>query len=144
MPWVGPFQIKEFLKKSLDKKQPLPTGKKGIHLVTKKKWQGTPSKKCEPMYVGGVTGDSDRLLSRVGELVAAMFGLYSKNTKTHTGGQLISTHFRRTEEKEYHPLGLWIAWRTDITCNRCAEKKVYDEIRPWCNERSPPFCNKHG
>ena len=141
MPWVGPFQLRNLLENTLNKKQPLPKGSKGVYLVTEEKWSGTPSEASKPMYVGSVTGDNERFLSRVGELIIEILGFSSEYPGRHRGGQLIHEHCFRMDLK---PLDLWIAWKTHVRCNRCEEMRVFRELNPWANKNTPPTCKEHG
>ena|SRR5215831_18393374 len=90
--WVGPYRIRKMLEdclsQSLVKKAP---DSNSCYIVTRKPWTGHPSPTSTPLYVGGNTGKSERFRTRLGDLLADMFGFYnSRKINHHSGG--ISLH----------------------------------------------------
>jgi hypothetical protein len=68
----------------------LPIHQDSPMLVTRRGWRSRPTPKCEPLYVGGITGKSQRFRTRVGDLLADIFGFYNgKHTRIghHSGGR---------------------------------------------------------
>jgi hypothetical protein len=52
---------------------------KSVYLISRKNnwWKrpnDKPTKECEPLYVGSTTGKSKRFRTRIGDLIADMFG----------------------------------------------------------------------
>jgi len=112
MSWSGPFTIGELLKKCLDNSFPRPSESSGVYLISRKSWEGQPSEGCDPLYVGSNTGESKRFRTRLGDLIADMFGFFGTETGHHSGGQTL--HGYCMQEK-MNPKELYIGWlRTAI------------------------------
>lgn len=140
MPWIGPFTIRSLLEGSLDEAQPRPPERDGVYVVSLKPWSGEPSKDAGILYVGGNTGKSARFRTRMGDLLADMFGFFGDQTGHHSGGQELR---RYCIEKKVDPMKLWIGWKTEVACGSCAEVELYDLLRPERNRKRPPACRGH-
>lgn len=103
------------------------------------------------MYVGGNTGNSERFATRVGDLMADMFGFYGGDTGHHSGGQHI---YEYCEKNKIHPLDLYLGWKKYLispksnssvpsNCPRCQEVLLHDELDPKPNRNKPPKCKWH-
>lgn len=142
--WVGPFRISELLAKCLDKDQAWPPERDGVYLVSRRQWVIAPTLECEPLYYGGTTGRSDRFVTRIGDLVADMHGLYGQTTGHHSGGQSL---YRWCDEHQVLPGELLLGWATAKDwCGRCAEIRLATEFgraSTILNRISPPRCSIH-
>jgi hypothetical protein len=58
--WIGPFQIRELLEAVSDPNPVRPPEQGSAYLVTQRGWQGNPTPASGALYVGGITGKSDR------------------------------------------------------------------------------------
>jgi len=134
--WIGPFRIGELFANCLDDKQQWPPPHGGVYLVSENKWKGVPS---SGLYVGGISGRSARFCTRVGDLLADMFGFYGGGTGHSSGGQHVHDWCRR---KKVNPLNLYLGWYVPVPddCNRCIERKWHRDIRPELNRYTPPRC----
>ena len=139
MKWIGPFKIMELLEKCFDESRKPPEDNKAVYLVSKNKWEKIPNKDCEPLYVGSTTGKSKRFRTRVGDLLADMFGFYGEETGHHSGGKSINGFCR---ENNINPLGLYIGWTANTGCIRCAENKLFDDLEPKLNQNRPKRCDR--
>ena len=84
MRWNSPFRVRDLLENCLDyRKQKWPPEDNGIYLVSLNEWKNNPSKSCNPLYVGSTTGKSARFRTRVGDLIADIFGFYSDEEICH-------------------------------------------------------------
>jgi hypothetical protein len=150
--WVGPFRVRALLDSCLDKRdQPPNIG--SAYLVTKKGWlsRSGPTAKCEPLYVGGITGKSQRFRTRIGDLLADAFGFYNENNRIghHSGGRHLHLWCR---EHKVNPLNLYIGWIKRTKCLRCLEFNLHSywvaELEKkglrLLNKRTPPQCRKKG
>jgi len=137
---VGPFAIDELLSNCLDDTQPCPPESSGVYLVSLNKWYETPSEECTPLYVDSNTGKLNKFLTRIGDLIADMFGFFSAETGHHSGGQLIHNY---CYEKKINPKSLHIGWLKDCSCVRCDENEMYDLLDPRLNMKRPSRCRNH-
>src|SRR5258708_174393 len=87
--WIGPFQILELLEKSSLPDAVWPPDHGSAYLVTRRAWQGNPMPASGALYVGGITGKSDRFRTRIGDLLADSFGFYGKTNGHSSGGTSI-------------------------------------------------------
>lgn len=142
MRWITPFRVRDLLENCLDyRNQKWPPEDNGIYLVSLNAWKNNPSKSCHPLYVGSTTGKSARFRTRVGDLIADIFGFYSdEEIGHHSGGINIHKYCKR---KKILPLDLYIGWAEKCDCVRCAETKTYEQVKPKLNRKSPPVCGIH-
>ncbi len=141
MPWSGPFTIGALLERCLESDRPWPPESPGVYVVTRRYWEGEPDREAEILYVGGITGKSNRFVTRIGDLIADMYGFFGEDTGHHSGGQKLH---RWCVTKQVHPSSLFVAWKTDFPCARCAEYEVWEQLKPQLNAISPPRCKVHG
>ena len=141
MPWTGPFTIGALLEKCLESDRPWPPENPGVYVVTCKSWEGEPDEKAVILYVGSITGKSNRFVTRIGDLIADLYGFFGKDTGHHSGGR--SLH-EWCVTKRVHPSTLFVAWKTDFPCARCAEYEVWEQLDPSENQIKPPRCKLHG
>lgn len=148
--WNGPFRIRDLLEKCLDDAQPWPPAGQAVYLVSRFHWSGAPSKAALPLYFGANTGASERFCTRIGDLMADLFGFWDGGTGHHSGGQSL---YGWCKENRVHPGDLCLAWATSRSwCARCAEVHLAGLVAPdWTrrkeqgllNERRPPACTVH-
>lgn len=136
MKWVGPFTINKLLNSCLDDAHPWPPESNGVYLVSRKAWKIRPNWDCIPLYVGSNTGRSSGLCTRVGDLIADMFGFFWHSS----GGQSL---YNYCKEKKLNPKRLYIGWVENCGCFRCAENYIYDLLKPELNRRRPAKCKQH-
>jgi hypothetical protein len=152
--WRGPFQIKNYLENAISR-DPVwwrrwPPVDNAVYLVSRRSWTESPTTACLPLYVGGTTGESERFRTRVGDLIADLFGFYGGNTGHHSGAQSL---YDWCYEKRVHPRDLWLGWargRGRRSCSRCAEVHLYNTfpratktVPGLLNRRRPPGCTQH-
>lgn len=140
--WVGPFKIRRLLESCLDRESELvPPAVGSAYVVTKRAWQSAPSRGSELLYVGGNTGKSERFRTRIGDVIADAFGLFSTPKTGHSsGGQ--SLH-KWCFENGVHPFDLHIAWVRGAECHRCLECRLYGALKPQLNKVRPKACGTH-
>jgi hypothetical protein len=141
MKWKGPFKIAELLDNCLEDAFPKPPEENSVYVISKLKWDKEPCEDCIPLYVGSNTGRSKRFRTRVGDLIADMFGFFGTETGHHSGG--ITLH-RWCGEQKLNPKELYIGWLEDYSeCIRCAENTLYSQLKPILNRNRPNRCTKH-
>jgi len=115
--WEGPFRIKQLLNSCIDGRAPRPPNKGSAYLITRHKWGKSPTAKSKPLYVGGITGRSQRFRTRVGDLLADAFGFYNEKDRTghHWGGRHLHEW---CIENRVNPLNLYVAWIKRTKCQR--------------------------
>jgi hypothetical protein len=123
--WARPKKIRELLDGCWRRKTFGPPDNKGVYVVSRKCFNEAPDTQCDPLYVGGNTGKSGRFRTRIGDLIADIYGFYGKKGH-HSGGMSINKFCRRYN---INPDNLYISWTRDISCSRCAENEVYDLLR---------------
>ena len=150
--WHGPFQIKTLLDNCLNDDQPWPLASQGLYLVTKNDWKGQPDTSSVPLYFGGNTGTSERFCTRIGDLIADIYGLFDGGTGHHSGGQSL---WFWCNEQGTKPGDLFISWAKPVSpnwCSRCAEISLARLLVPkWddrlnfglLNKNRPPACKIH-
>ena len=138
--WIGPFQVRRLLEGCFDAAVPKPPDSGSAYVVTLKRWRAGPSAKSEPLYVGGNVGRSKRFRTRVGDLLADAFGFYGSETGHHSGGK--SLH-KWCKKNGVNPLELYIGWVASTKCHRCLEVRLFSELQPRLNRKTPPQCVKH-
>jgi hypothetical protein len=139
MKWTGPYTIKDLLDGMAKGTLASPPIKDAAYLVSERRWQKTPSRVCRPLYVGGSTGLAPRFRTRIGDLIADMFGFFCDQTGHHSGGQSLHSHCR---EHALDPKNLWIGW-VQGNCGRCLEVALHDKLEPELNKKKPPACTRH-
>lgn len=93
MKWVGPYLVDNLLDSFLIDGHPRPQEENSVYLVSLNGWNENPTEQCGPLYVGGNTGESARFRSRIGDLIADLFGFYCEKRGHHSGGkQLIKVN----------------------------------------------------
>ena len=140
MKWIGPFTIDELLDSFLQPSRPRPPESNGVYLISKKNWSGEPTKDCIPLYVGSNTGKSKRFRTRIGDLMADMFGFFSADTGHHSGGQSLHNYCKK---EQMNPKKLFIGWVENCSCVRCLENQIYDRLKPCLNKNRPTRCSMH-
>ncbi|HLB73534.1 MAG TPA: hypothetical protein VJJ98_05910 [Sedimentisphaerales bacterium] len=140
MNWIGPFTIVEVLDKCLDDSFPRAPEGEGVYVISQKCWRGKPTKECIPLYVGSNTGKTKRFRTRIGDLIADVFGFFGEETGHHSGG--ISLH-RWCRQENLNPKNLYIGWLQGCNCVRCSENSIYDLLKPIWNLKRPQRCRDH-
>ena len=121
MEWKGSYQIKDLLNGDWILVDSIPE-KNSVYVVSKSKWTEQPSKEAEILYVGSNTGKSARFRTRVGDLIADMFGLSCEETGHSSGGKSLNKYCR---EEKINPNELFIGWEANCECGRCEESGKY-------------------
>ena len=140
MEWRGAYSIDVLLDSFL---MPLPTRPpqdSGVYLISKNPWHGEPTTDCIPLYVGSNTGKSRRFRTRIGDLIADMFGFFGDDTGHHSGGQSLHEYCKGNH---LNPKNLYIGWVEKCRCVRCVENSVYDRLKPLLNKNRPTRCKEH-
>jgi len=138
--WVGPYTIDQLLDNCLNDAFPKPPESDSIYLVSAKSWKSRPSQDCSPLYVGSTTGRSRRFRTRIGDLIADMFGFFQPETGHSSGGQSLNGYCKRNNS---NPKQLYIAWLAECRCIRCAELYFWEFLEPQLNFNRPPTCKQH-
>ncbi len=138
--WCGPYTISTLLKNCLKEGIPRPPERDSVYLVSRRKWAESPTQKSVPLYVGSTTGVSARFRTRVGDVVADLFGFFGSETGHSSGGRSLHRYCR---ENGIHPNKLFIAWQDRCACARCEENRHFDSLRPLLNQRRPSRCAAH-
>ena len=139
--WIGPFRIEELLDRMVEKASEKPPESDEVYVVSEKSWRDRPGIECVPLYVGSNTGKSPRFRTRIGDLMADMFGFFGQQRGHHSGGQ---TLYKYCVTKGLNPKHLYIAWSRNCLCVRCEETRLYHLFRSsLLNKKEPPGCNKH-
>lgn len=138
--WVGPFQVGRVLEHCIDKSVPRPPEMGTAYLVSQSSWRSAPTHRCQPLYVGGNTGSPSRFRTRIGDLLADLFGFFSENTCHHSGGKSLHQWCRKNQVS---PLQLYLAWVRECTCHRCLEIDLVRELSPALNRKAPARCPIH-
>ncbi len=149
--WSKPYKISQLLQNCHSEDQDWPPHEKGVYLVTLRGWRNEPSRRSHPLYIGGNTGVSERFCTRIGDLIADLYGFFDGNTGHHSGGQSL---YWWCQENKVHPGDLYLAWATrQPWCSRCAEIELASIfVSEWesrvsvglLNKSRPPACLKHG
>ena len=138
--WIGPFTIRELLDQAASEKPLLPPESMSAYVVSLTPWRRKPSVESGILYIGSNTGSSKRFRTRVGDLVADLFGFFGSETGHHSGGQSLHAYCRRNKIK---PAGLYIGWLAASDCVRCTEATLFRDLRPQLNKISPSICKLH-
>lgn len=138
--WVGPFQIRKLLETACNPDAVRPPERGSAYLVTRRGWQNVPKPTSSLLYVGGITGKSDRFRTRIGDLLADSFGFYTKSTGHSSGGTSIH---KWCLENNVSPLDLYLAWVEGTRCYRCLEVRLHSLLHPQLNRVRPSRCKQH-
>lgn len=141
MQWVEPITVDKLLDRVAKDWTEAPPESNGVYVISVKPWKGEPCTACDPLYVGSNTGNSFRFRTRMGDLVADMFGFYGTTTGHHSGGQSLNTFCR---EEGLSPRALYVGWARDCECARCTEIQLYERLYPRLNKKRPARCPNHG
>ncbi|MBA7677076.1 hypothetical protein ES703_85324 [subsurface metagenome] len=140
MEWIGAYSIDVLLDSFLIASHPRPPEANRVYVISKSPWNKQPTRDCTPLYVGSNTGKSKRFRTRIGDLIADMFGFFGDDTGHHSGGQSLHEYCKR---HRLNPKDLYIGWVEKCSCVRCAENKVYDQLKPLLNKNRPTRCKEH-
>jgi hypothetical protein len=140
MRWHHPITIQELLNQAVAKTPLLPPDANGVYVISVRRWKGEPTPACEPLYIGGNTGKSARFRTRMGDLIADLFGFYCDDTGHHSGGQSLNKHCRKNG---IDPKTLFVGWASSCACGRCSEVDLYERLAPKLNRKRPAACLKH-
>jgi len=135
--WVGPYQLRHLLENCMNDGQPWPPESNGVYVVSKRAWNGVPAKNEEILYVGSNTSKSPLFVIRVGSLIADLLGFFTNDYGHHSGGQSLWYYCR---DNHIHPLDLYLGWVEGVPCTRCAEREVYDALKPLRSKKAPAGC----
>jgi hypothetical protein len=138
--WVGPFQLRGYLEKAVDDHQVWPPERGGVYVVSSLAWVGQPTKESDVLYVGSNTGESDRFITRIGDLIADMLGFWGNNTGHHSGGTRLWEYCR---ENRINPLDLFLGWQIERPCVRCGEYDLFSSLIPKLTRKRPGRCGVH-
>jgi len=139
--WVGPYTVDELLDNCLDNAFPKNPECQSIYVVSKKSWDLRPfAEDCSPLYVGSTTGMVPRFRTRIGDLIADMFGFFQPQSGHHSGGMSLHGYCK---QKNTNPKKLYIGWLENCQCVRCAEYFFWDLLSPELNVKRPPKCEEH-
>jgi hypothetical protein len=138
--WIGPFQILKLLEAASDPNAIWPPERGSAYLVTQRAWRGNPKPASGPLYVGGITGKSDRFRTRIGDLLADSFGFYTKATGHSSGGKHLHEWCRKNRVR---PLDLYLSWVEGTRCHRCLEVRLHRVLHPQLNRNLPSHCATH-
>lgn len=141
MRWIGPYTIDELLNSFLIPLHLRPPESKSVYFISKNQWNGEPTNDCNPIYVGSNTGESMRFRTRIGDLIADMFGFFGAETCHHSGGKAIHKY---CNVNNLNPKKLYIGWVENCDCVRCTENNLYTQFQSFLlNKKRPPRCNEH-
>ena len=148
--WTGPFQIGMLLSSCLDDHRHWPPADRGVYVITVDVWSVEPNQDCRPLYVGGNSGKEGRFCTRIGDLVADMFGFFGDTTGHSSGGKTLHGWCRANNT---NPSELYLGWAYRVPwCSRCAEiDAVRLVVLNWSRRREvgllnkirPPRCTEH-
>jgi len=140
MNWIGPYTIDNLLDNFLKPSHTKLPEANGVYLISQRPWSEEPTIKCIPLYVGSNTGKSKRFRTRIGDLIADMFGFFGSETGHHSGGQTLNKYCK---ENNLNPKKLYIGWVERCRCVRCAENEIFDNLEPFLNKNRPSRCKEH-
>jgi hypothetical protein len=150
--WTGPFLIRDLLNTCINDNRVWPPCERGVYIVTVKRWNIAtgPTVGSRPLYVGGNTGKGGRFCTRIGDVIADMFGFFGESTGHSCGGKKLHNWCR---DYQVNPSQLFIGWADRRPwCPRCAEiEAIGNLIGAWdrcrevglLNEKRPPRCTAH-
>lgn len=140
MKWIGPITIDDLLNQVVAAVPTMPPVADSVYLISAKKWEGEPDASCDPLYVGGNTSTSERFRTRMGDLIADLFGFYGGATGHHSGGQSLNQYCRK---HRISPKSLYVGWLDRCRCRRCAEIGLFEQFHPKLNKKRPSCCKVH-
>ena len=142
MEWAGPITIDELLDCAFDSDIPRPPLEPSVYVVSLDSWEVEPTADGNVLYVGSLTSPAPRFRTRIGDLVADLFGFFGETGKKghHSGAQ---TMHKYCLENGINPRKLFIGWALEVECHRCAENTLYDVLEPRLNKVRPSACRKH-
>ena len=132
--WEGPVLVRDLLEDVLTENIPRPPEHNGVYAITEFPWENEPTVSARVLYVGTTTGKSRRFRTRIGDLIADMFGFYGGGTGHHSGGQSIHEY---CQCNNLHPFDLWIGWLPKVENRRDFECHYYDTLKPLLNKKRP-------
>jgi len=135
--WVGPFTVEAMLRGCCDRDHPKPPESSSVYVVSLHPWAGCPTSSAGILYVGGNTGSGMRFRTRIGDLIADLFGFYTDTTGHHSGGYSLHRH---CEANGLDPMTLRIGWAEHAPCGRCLEVEMVQALMPLLNKKRPPAC----
>jgi hypothetical protein len=111
-----------------------------VYVVSNLTWRGQPTKESDVLYVGSNTGESDRFITRIGDLIADMLGFWGQQTGHHSGGMRL---WEYCHKNRINPLDLFLGWQVERPCVRCAEYDIFTALAPKLNRKRPARCSAH-
>ena len=138
--WIGPITIDNLLNQVVATSPVMPPVSDSVYLISLKPWKREPDASCDPLYVGGNTSTSERFRTRMGDLIADIFGFYSEATGHHSGGQSLNDYCRK---HNINPKTLYVGWLERCECRRCAEIELFERFEPKLNKKRPSYCKSH-
>jgi hypothetical protein len=138
--WIGSTTIDELLDQVVTAMPVIPPAADSVYLISGKPWKNSPDHSCDPLYVGGNTGKSERFRTRVGDLIADMFGFYNADRGHSSGGQSLHAYCKK---ENINPKELHIGWLHHSDCRRCAEVEWFERLQPKLNKKRPSKCKTH-
>jgi hypothetical protein len=118
----------------------MPPLAESVYLISLKPWKSEPNAAYVPLYVGGNTSTSNRFRTRMGDLIADIFGFFGGGSGHHSGGQSLHDYCR---EHKINPKKLYVGWIERCDCRRCAENTIFDQMTPQLNKKRPGYCRTH-
>jgi hypothetical protein len=137
--WIGPFTIQQMLDNCLNDAFPKPPYSGSVYVVSLDSWFNSPPPQIRPLYIGSNTGTSQRFRTRIGDLLADLFGFFGDKGH-HSGGRSL---FSYCQQHQVHPFNLYLAWVASCDCHRCLENELYRDLEPKLNRKAPPRCSIH-
>jgi hypothetical protein len=144
--WVGPFAVRTMLDRCLDDSFLHPPDAGSAYFVSQRRWETFPSSACGPLYIGGNTSQSPYFRTRIGSLIADLFGFFNESEMKghHTGAMSVHQWCRANG---VHPSKLFIGWVKPGPCHRCLEYYLYlkfsVEPNRLLNVKAPAECKDH-
>jgi hypothetical protein len=138
--WEGPYTLLELFERNR-----WPTNIKihsnGVYLVSRLPWKDTPTRDCQPLYVGSITGKSNRFWARLGDTIIDTLGFFNPDGPGHSsGGKSLNQYCMDNLLKPWEDL--YFAW-VECECHRCLEVDLELELSPQLNHNRPPYCSMH-
>ena len=132
--WVGPFRIEDLLKDVLTTNLPRPPEHHGVYVVSERPWKGQPATDTGVLYVGTTTGKSPRFRTRIGDLIADLFGFFCDQTGHSSGGQSL---YEYCTTNKVHPFNLWIGWISEVPNRADVADHLFTTLEPRLNKKRP-------
>ena len=127
MNWIGPITVDALLDRVAVDWDTAPPEANGVYLVSLHPWVREPTRECVPLYVGGNTGVSDRFRTRMGDMIADLFGFCGNSTGHHSGGISLNCY---CADNHINPKHLYVGWAEKCDCGRCGEVELFDRLAP--------------